>query len=104
MVDLEVWIKLAVAYYDKNPDGGSATVKGGMRGVSDFYNKSIKLDGGKAKKYWSKTSDWKPYPAGAEKDAIYKAIDNLVEALRSEGVFNKAMTLLRLGGAIVAIE
>jgi hypothetical protein len=50
------WAKLAAAYYDNNPAGGSVVVNAG-RPTSSFERESVRLDGGVSEKYWSQPKE-----------------------------------------------
>jgi hypothetical protein len=47
------WRRMAVAYFDGKPEGGSAFVESGPS-TSFFEKEAVNLDGGVAGKYWSK--------------------------------------------------
>ena len=49
------WRRIAVAYYDRNPEGGEAIVKAGP-GMSSFAAEAAALDGGR-NPYWSQTHE-----------------------------------------------
>lgn len=50
------WRRMALAYYDRNAEGGSVVVKAGPA-MSEFAAGAADLDGGKSTPYWSQTHE-----------------------------------------------
>ena len=50
------WRRIAVAYYDRNPEGGEVSVKAGPT-MSSFAAEAAALDGDRSSAYWSQTHE-----------------------------------------------